>query len=250
MPKDAPQNGGLQIRPGRGDAAEAPRHHQPVLAGAEVVLAQPESLNPKVRYSLIAVSFAGSSTPSASAHQRKFRWPTPPCRSNSTATTVNHTRVVSGANVLLLQSVTAMLPAIVSQLVVIVKDTALGGALLYFSELIAQARPAQSFYGANVIATLVIAVIFIVINSLLSWFASWLERWLRQHKKGTGTFVGGDLVRGSRPLACISPTCAPGTMRVVTDFLTAPRSSYDAVAIDYATHFRDGLAASPSRGRC
>lgn len=103
-------------------------------------------------------------------------------------------------NVLLPQAVTAMLPAIVSQVVVIVKDTALGGALLNFSELIAQARPAQSFYGANVIATLtVIAVIFIVINSLLSWFASWLERWLRQRTKGTGAVVGADLVEEQAP---------------------------------------------------
>lgn len=103
-------------------------------------------------------------------------------------------------NVLLPQSVTLMLPAIVSQLVVIVKDTALGGALLNFSELIAQARPAQSFYGANTIATLVIiAVIYIVINSLLTWFAGRLERWLRQRKKGTGTVLDTSLVEEQAP---------------------------------------------------
>lgn len=103
-------------------------------------------------------------------------------------------------NVLLPQAVTAMLPAIVSQLVVIVKDTALGGALLNFSELIAQARPAQSFYGANVIATLVvIAVIFILLNSLLTWLASRLERWLRQRNKGGGSFVDTNLVEEQAP---------------------------------------------------
>ena len=103
-------------------------------------------------------------------------------------------------NVLLPQAVTAMLPAIVSQLVVIVKDTALGGALLNFSELIAQARPAQSFYGANVIATLVvIAVIFILLNSLLTWLASRLERWLRQRSKGGGSFVDTSLVEEQAP---------------------------------------------------
>lgn len=103
-------------------------------------------------------------------------------------------------NILLPQAVTAMLPAIVSQLVVIVKDTALGGALLNYSELLAQARPAQSFYGANVIATLVvIAVIFIVINSLLTWFASWLERWLRQRKRGGGTTLSTELVEEQAP---------------------------------------------------
>ena len=39
-------------------------------------------------------------------------------------------------NVLLPQAVTAMLPAIVSQLVVIVKDTALGGVMIGFTELL------------------------------------------------------------------------------------------------------------------
>jgi glutamate transport system permease protein len=103
-------------------------------------------------------------------------------------------------NVLLPQAVTAMLPAIVSQLVVIVKDTTLGGALLSFDELIAKARPAQSYYGANTIATLVIiAVIFIVINSLLTWFAGWLEGWLRRRKKGTGAVVAGDMVEEQAP---------------------------------------------------
>jgi glutamate transport system permease protein len=101
------------------------------------------------------------------------------------------------SSILLPQAVTAMLPALVSQLVVIVKDTALGGALLNFSELIAQARPAQSFYGANVIATLtVIAAIFIVINSLLSLVANRLEKWLRNRTKGTGTVVGSTAMDG------------------------------------------------------
>jgi glutamate transport system permease protein len=103
-------------------------------------------------------------------------------------------------SILLPQAVTAMLPALVSQLVVIVKDTALGGALLNFPELMAQARPAQSYYNANVIATLVvIAAIFFVINSLLSWFASWLEKWLRGRTKGSGTVVGSGMIEEQAP---------------------------------------------------
>ena len=43
-------------------------------------------------------------------------------------------------NVLLPQAVTAMLPALVSQLVVIVKDTALGGVLLGLPELLSRNR--------------------------------------------------------------------------------------------------------------
>ncbi|MEU8527555.1 MULTISPECIES: amino acid ABC transporter permease [Streptomyces] len=97
--------------------------------------------------------------------------------------------------VLLPQAVTAMLPALVSQLVVIVKDTALGGAMLGFSELLASVRPMSANYGANTIASFtVVAVIFIVLNFALTTFASWLERRLRRGRKSTGAVVGADAV--------------------------------------------------------
>ncbi|MEV0847082.1 amino acid ABC transporter permease [Streptomyces sp. NPDC049954] len=93
-------------------------------------------------------------------------------------------------SILLPQSVTAMLPAIVSQLVVIVKDTALGGALLSFSELLAAVRPLSAAYGANTIASFtVVALMFIAVNFSLTTFASWLERRLRRGKKSTGATV-------------------------------------------------------------
>ncbi|MEV8588418.1 amino acid ABC transporter permease [Streptomyces sp. NPDC051180] len=86
--------------------------------------------------------------------------------------------------VLLPQAVTVMLPALVSQLVVIVKDTALGGALLGFAELLSQNRQITANYGANTIATLtVIALIYIAINFALTSFAGRLERRLRRGRK-------------------------------------------------------------------
>ncbi|MFB6986631.1 MULTISPECIES: amino acid ABC transporter permease [unclassified Streptomyces] len=95
-------------------------------------------------------------------------------------------------SVLLPQAVTAMLPAIVSQLVVIVKDTALGGAMMTFPELLASIRPMSANYGANTIACFtIVALIFLVLNFALTSFASWLERWLRRNKKGKGTAPGG-----------------------------------------------------------
>ncbi|GAA1172314.1 glutamate transport system permease protein [Kitasatospora gansuensis] len=98
-------------------------------------------------------------------------------------------------HVLLPQSVTAMLPAIVSQLVVIVKDTALGGALLGFSELLASVRPMSANYGANTIASFtVVAVIFVVVNFALTSFASWLEGRLRRGRRSTGAVVGVGVV--------------------------------------------------------
>ncbi|MFI6207553.1 amino acid ABC transporter permease [Streptomyces sp. NPDC051041] len=97
--------------------------------------------------------------------------------------------------ILLPQAVTAMLPAIVSQLVVIVKDTALGGAVLTFPELLSSANTMSGYYGANVIASFtVVSVIFIVINFSLTSFASWLEGRLRRGKKSTGAVVGAGAV--------------------------------------------------------
>ncbi|MDI9887859.1 amino acid ABC transporter permease [Streptomyces sp. HNM0645] len=93
-------------------------------------------------------------------------------------------------HVLLPQSVTAMLPAIVSQMVVIVKDTALGGAMLSFNELLSSVRPMSANYGANTIACFtVVAVIFVSLNFALTSAAGWLERKLRRGKKSTGAVV-------------------------------------------------------------
>ncbi|WP_053914392.1 amino acid ABC transporter permease [Streptomyces sp. TP-A0875] len=95
--------------------------------------------------------------------------------------------------ILLPQAVTTMLPAIVSQLVVIVKDTALGGAVLTFSELLSAANTMSSYYGANTIASFtVVAAIFIAINFALTSFASWLERRLRRAKKSSGAVLKAD----------------------------------------------------------
>ncbi|MEU7117291.1 amino acid ABC transporter permease [Streptomyces zaomyceticus] len=97
--------------------------------------------------------------------------------------------------VLLPQAVTAMLPALVSQLVVIVKDTALGGAMLGFSELLASVRPMSANYGANTIACFtVVAVIFVLLNFALTTFASRLEGRLRRGKRSTGAVVGAGAV--------------------------------------------------------
>jgi glutamate transport system permease protein len=110
--------------------------------------------------------------------------------------------------ILLPQAVTTMLPAIVSQLVVIVKDTALGGAVLTFPELLSSANTMSGYYGANVIASFtVVAVIFVVINFSLTSFASWLERRLRRGKKSTGA------VLGAQDVANVAGTAATGAER-------------------------------------
>lgn len=93
-------------------------------------------------------------------------------------------------SILLPQAVTVMLPAIVSQLVVIVKDTALGGVMLGFTELLNSRGTLAANY-ANVIPSfIVVAVIFIVLNFILTSFASWLEGRLRRSKRSTGAVLG------------------------------------------------------------
>ncbi|MFH9864163.1 amino acid ABC transporter permease [Streptomyces sp. NPDC017202] len=97
-------------------------------------------------------------------------------------------------SILLPQAVTAMLPAIVSQLVVIVKDTALGGVLLGFTELL-NARSTLAANYANVVPSfIVVALIYIVVNFVLTSFASWLEARLRRSKRGTGAVLDPDEV--------------------------------------------------------
>ncbi|MBT1183821.1 amino acid ABC transporter permease [Streptomyces sp. CJ_13] len=95
--------------------------------------------------------------------------------------------------VLLPQAVTAMLPALVSQLVVILKDTAIGGALLGFGELLSMNRQISANYSNTIPTLIVIALIYIAVNFALTTFASWLERTLRSSKKGTGAVVEGDV---------------------------------------------------------
>ncbi|MET7476632.1 amino acid ABC transporter permease [Streptomyces sp. NPDC005648] len=97
-------------------------------------------------------------------------------------------------SILLPQAVTAMLPAIVSQLVVIVKDTALGGVMIGYTELLNSRSTLAANY-ANVIPSfIVVAIIFIVVNFILTSFASWLEGRLRRSKRGTGAVLTEDTV--------------------------------------------------------
>ncbi|WP_435200542.1 amino acid ABC transporter permease [Janibacter sp. GS2] len=72
------------------------------------------------------------------------------------------------------QAVTAMLPALVSQLVVINKDTALGYIITY-PELLQQSNNLASARSNVIPALLVAAALFIAINSVLAWAAGRLE---------------------------------------------------------------------------
>ncbi|MGW2824659.1 amino acid ABC transporter permease [Streptomyces sp. NPDC001443] len=95
-------------------------------------------------------------------------------------------------SILLPQAVTVMLPAIVSQLVVIVKDTALGGVMLTFPELMSSRSTLAANYANVVPSFIVVGIIFVVLNFALTSFAAWLERRLRGSKRGTGKVLGAE----------------------------------------------------------
>lgn len=80
--------------------------------------------------------------------------------------------------VLLPQALRSMLPTIVSQLVVLLKDTALG-FIIQYEELLYQARFIGSqvqLDGPIIPVAMVIAAIYIAMCLLLSWFANYVER--------------------------------------------------------------------------
>jgi len=90
--------------------------------------------------------------------------------------------------ILMPQAVRSMLPSIVSQMVVLLKDTALGFIITY-EELLYVGKQIGSrlVFGFPYVSTyLVIAVIYISMCAFLSWFAHWLERRLRERGRRTG----------------------------------------------------------------
>lgn len=84
------------------------------------------------------------------------------------------------------QALTAMLPALVGQLVVVLKDTALGIVITY-PELLNYAKTLGSAYANTVPAYIVAALIFIVINYALTRVAAGVERWLKRRGQGPRT---------------------------------------------------------------
>lgn len=83
-------------------------------------------------------------------------------------------------HILLPQAARSMLPVIVSQLVVLVKDTALG-YIVAFPELLQRGvNDLAANYGNVIAAAIVIAAIYIAVNSLLTALAGWLERRTRR----------------------------------------------------------------------
>ncbi len=107
--------------------------------------------------------------------------------------------------ILLPQAVTAMLPSLLSQLVVILKDTALG-YIINFSELIRGGQNLSTNYGNLIPTFLVLATIFVLINYSLTFVARLVERRLQRSSKGGAP---------RDPDAPVAVPAAPGAPAVV-----------------------------------
>jgi glutamate transport system permease protein len=94
--------------------------------------------------------------------------------------------------VMLPQAVKIMLPAIISQMVVALKDTSLGYVV---------AAPGLTYIGGaiyrefqnQVPTAIVLASLYIAVNLLLTWLATWLQRRLVGEKKQLEVSMVGDL---------------------------------------------------------
>lgn len=94
------------------------------------------------------------------------------------------------------QALTAMLPALVGQLVVVLKDSALGTAITY-PELLQQAKDVGTAYGTVIPSYILAAVLFIAINYALSVVAQRVERRLRS--RGAHPMHAGTITTGGMP---------------------------------------------------
>jgi glutamate transport system permease protein len=97
--------------------------------------------------------------------------------------------------VLLPQALTAMLPTVISQLVVLLKDTALG-FIIQYEELLFVGRQlgSQLQLDAPIIpVAIVIAIIYIAMCMLLSLLATRAERWSRTRGHTSAKIAHADL---------------------------------------------------------
>jgi glutamate transport system permease protein len=95
--------------------------------------------------------------------------------------------------ILVPQAVTAMMPAVVSQLIVLLKDTALGYIIAYNDLLNAGLRVVPGTYGNIIPSAIVVAIVYIIVNLLLGYFATWLEKRSRRSRRSTARTLSGGI---------------------------------------------------------
>jgi glutamate transport system permease protein len=101
-------------------------------------------------------------------------------------------------SVLLPQAITSMLPVLVSQLVVVLKDTAIGYQIT-FVEMVRQGTVIGSQYSNYVPALIVVAALMISVNFALSTAATRLEGRLRRSRRGPPPLEAGAVEQEGAP---------------------------------------------------
>lgn len=107
-------------------------------------------------------------------------------------------------SILLPQAITSMLPVLVSQLVVALKDSAIGYQIT-FVEMVRQGTVIGSTYGNYVPALIVIAVLMISLNFGLSALATRLERRLRRSRRAPAPLEAEILEQTGAPGTRLEP---------------------------------------------
>jgi glutamate transport system permease protein len=95
------------------------------------------------------------------------------------------------------QAVKIMLPAIISQCIVALKDTSLGFYILA-PVLTAKGREIWNFFDNKFATAIVLAVVYIVLNLLLTWLATLVERRISATGGGKVTIVAGQVQSGAQ----------------------------------------------------
>ncbi|MEV0232418.1 amino acid ABC transporter permease [Nonomuraea sp. NPDC050786] len=101
--------------------------------------------------------------------------------------------------VLVPQATTAMMPAIVSQMVVLLKDTALGWIIAYEDLMNAGLKQFAVNYGNLIPSAIVLALFYVVINLALGYLANWLESRSRRSRKSAGGPIAPPSAVGTGP---------------------------------------------------
>jgi glutamate transport system permease protein len=103
------------------------------------------------------------------------------------------------------QALRRMVPAIVSQLVTLLKDTSLGFVITY-EELLRRGRSTGEFFNNQLQTTVVIALMYITVNFALGRLARWLE--VRQRRR---LGAGAMMVAGVEDLSAVGLVAASAT---------------------------------------
>jgi len=122
-----------------------------------------------------------------------------PSGQREAALAIGLTPVATMRMILLPQAVRTMLPALISQIVVILKDTSLAAVLGLYEEFLRRANLLSQYFDNPIQMLSLVAAVFILLNYLLSRVARWLEHRLSRSQRSAvtpGEAEGMDATRG------------------------------------------------------